>query len=231
MSPERPLSQELWEQIPAAVQDYICTLEAHVTVLEVAIQRLAATVQQLTERLQQDSRNSSRPPSSDPPQVQGRRPQRGPAGRQPGGQPGHEGHARALVPVAQVAAVVPVKPERCRRCQQPLQGEDPQPQRPQVTAIPPVKPGVTEYQWHQLRCSACGATTRAEGPSGVPLGGFGPRLQAITALCTGAYHLSTRTTQNVLEDWFGVALGLGTVANLEQATTQALVEPVAEARA
>ena len=230
MSPERPLSQELWEQIPAAVQDYICTLEAHVTVLEDAIQRLEATVQHLTERLQQDSRNSSRPPSSDPPQAQGRRP-RGPTGRQPGGQPGHEGHARALVPVEQVDAVVSVKPEHCRRCQQPLQGEDPQPQRHQVTEIPPVKPVVTEYQLHQLLCSACGAMTRAEVPSGVPLGGFGPRLQAITALCTGAYHLSKRTTQNVLEHLFGVALGLGTVANLEQATTQALAEPVAEARA
>jgi transposase len=56
-------------------------------------------------------------------------------------------------------------------------------------------------------------------------------VQAITALCTGAYHLSKRTTQSVLEDLFGVLLGLGTVANLEQATTQAVAEPVAEARA
>ena len=56
-------------------------------------------------------------------------------------------------------------------------------------------------------------------------------MQAITALCTGAYHLSKRTTQRVLEDVFGVSLGLGTVANLEQATVQAVAEPVAEARA
>ena len=56
-------------------------------------------------------------------------------------------------------------------------------------------------------------------------------MQAITALCTGAYHLSKRTTQTVLEDLFGVSMGLGTVANLEQAMVQALVEPVAEARA
>jgi transposase len=43
--------------------------------------------------------------------------------------------------------------------------------------------------------------------------------------------LSKRTTQNVLEDLFGVVLGLGTVASLEQATTQVLAEPMAEARA
>jgi transposase len=65
----------------------------------------------------------------------------------------------------------------------------------------------------------------------VPTGGFGPRVQAITALCPGAYHLSKRTTQSVLEDLCGVSLGLGTVATLEQATAQALATPVAEARA
>jgi transposase len=129
--------------------------------------------------------------------------------------------------VEEVAVIVPVKPERCRCCQQPLQGEDPQPQRHQVTEIPPVKPVVTEYQLHQLVCPVCGEATRAQLPLGVPTGGFGPRVQARAALCTGAYHLSKRTTQELLDDRFGVEAGLGTIANLEQATTQA----VAEARA
>src|SRR5262245_55377732 len=223
MNSEPLFSLELWERTPPEVQAYLRALEARVAVLE-------ATVQQLREQLQQDSRTSSRPPSSDPPQALAKRPRREPSGRRPGGQPGHEGHARGLVPGEQVDVVFPVKPARCRRCQQPLQGEDLQPQRHQVTEIPPVKPVVTEYQLHQLVCSACGAATRAEVPSGVPSGGFGPRLQAITALCTGAYHLSKRTTQSALEDLFGIQMGLGTIANLEQAAVQALAEPVAEAR-
>jgi len=192
---------------------------------------LEATVQQLQEPLQQNSRTSSRPPSSDSLEALAKRPRRAPTGRRPGGQPGHEGHARGLVSVEPVAVVVPVKPVRCRRCQQPLQGEDLQPQRPQVTEIPPVKPVITEYQVHQLVCSACGEATRAEVPPGVSTGGFGPRGQAILALCTGAYHLSQRTTHTVLEDLFGVSLGLGTIAHLEQVTTQAVAAPVAEARA
>jgi transposase len=56
-------------------------------------------------------------------------------------------------------------------------------------------------------------------------------VQAITALCTGAYQLSKRATQSVLEDLFGLPMSLGTLANLEQVTVQALAEPVAEARA
>jgi transposase len=214
----------MWARTPPEVQVYIRTLEARVVALE-------ATVQQLRERLQQDSRTSSRPPSSDPPQAKGKRRRCEPSGRRPGGQPGHEGQTRALVPVEQVDVVMPVKPERCLRCQHPLHGEDPQPQRHQVTEIPPVKPIVTEYQLHRLVCPACGEATRAEVPAGVPSGGFGPRVQAIVALCTGAYHLSKRTTQNALEDLFGVPLCVGTIANLEQATGQVLAEPVAEARA
>jgi transposase len=230
MNAERPFPPELWERIPAVVQDYICTLEARVTALETAVQRLEATVQQLMERLQQDSRTSSRPPSSDPPQALGRRPRREPSGLRPGGQPGHEGQARALVSLEQVDVVIPVKPERCARCQHPLHGEDDQPQRHQVTELPPVQPIVTEYQLHRLVCPVCGETTRAQLPAGVPTGGFGQRVQAIAALCTGAYHLSKRTTQCVMEDLFGVSISLGALVSLEQATARAVVGPVAEAR-
>ena len=224
MDSQIPFPPEIWERIPPEARAYIRALENRVAALE-------ATVQQLREQVQQTSRTSSRPPSSDPPQALGKRPRREPTGRRPGGPPGHEGQARALVPVEEVDVVVPVKPERCQHCQHLLQGEDPQPQRHQVTEIPPVKPVVTEYQWHRLVCPACGEATRAEVPSGVPTGGFGPRVQAITALCPGAYHLSNRTTQRALEDLFGVQMGLGTIATLEHATVQAVAEPVAEARA
>jgi len=105
---EPPFSPELWDQTPAAVQDYIRTLEARVTALEAIVQRLEATVQHLTERLPHDARTSSRPPSSDPPQATAKRPRREPSGRRPGGQPGHEGHTRGVVPVEAVDVVCPV---------------------------------------------------------------------------------------------------------------------------
>jgi transposase len=224
MDSQIPLPPEIWERTPPEAQAYIRALESRVAALE-------ATVQQLREQVQQTSRTSSRPPSSDPPQALGKRPRREPTGRHPGGQPGHEGQTRAVLPVEAVDVVVPVKPERCHHCQHLLWGEDPQPQRHQVTEIPPVQPVVTEYQLHRLVCPACGEETRADVPAGVPTGGFGPRVQAITALCTGAYHLSKRTAQRALADLFGVQMGLGTIANLEHATGQAVAEPMAEARA
>ena len=56
MTAERPFPPELWERIPAVVQDDICALDARVTALETVVQRVEATVQHLTARLPQDAR-------------------------------------------------------------------------------------------------------------------------------------------------------------------------------
>lgn len=222
MATQLPLPPEIWHRTPREAQEYILALEARVASLE-------ATVQELMERVQQDSRTSSRPPSSDPPERA--RPRRPPSGRRRGGQPGHLGQTRTLVPVEDVDVIIPLKPEQCARCQQPLAGDDPQPQRHQVLEVPPIKPVVTEYHWHQLVCPVCGTTTRAAWPDGVTTRVYGPRVQAITALCTGAYRLSKRTTQHLLHDFFGVPMSLGTISTLEAATVDAVAAPVEEARA
>jgi len=132
--------------------------------------------------------------------------------------------------VDEVDEVVVIKPAQCTHCQAPLSGDDPTPWRHQVNEIPPIKPVVTEYQWHQLVCVACGEVSRAPWPAGVPSGTYGPRVQATVALCTGAYRLSKRTTHQVMEEVFGVPMRVGTISPLEPATTEALAAPVEEAR-
>jgi len=188
----------------------------------------ARRIAALEARLAQTSQTSSRPPASDPPGTL--RPRRPPSGRRPGGQPGHPGRHRPLVPVAQVQAVHAVRPPRCGRCGRRLSGTDPTPHRHQVTEVPPITPVVTEYQLHTLVCR-CGATTRAALPAGVPTGAFGPRLQALAAVCTGVYRLSRRTTVGLFADCFGVDLALGSVTACEQAASRALAASVAAAHA
>jgi transposase len=133
--------------------------------------------------------------------------------------------------VEDVDEVVVLKPEQCRGCHAPLLGDDPSPFHHQVIEIPPIKPVITEYQWHQLVCPECGETTRAPWPADVPSGTYGPRVQATVALCTGSYRLSKRTTQQVLDDLFGVSMSVGTISQSEQATAEVLAAPVEEARA
>ena len=222
------LPPELWARTPPAIRAYIETLEGQVQTLTSMVHTLQEQVRTLEERLNQTSRNSSRPPSSDPPQPQ--RPRRPPGKRRRGGQPGHPGHTRPLVPVEEVDEVVALKPKQCRSCHAPLSGDDASPFRHQVIEIPPIKPVITEYQWHQLTCSECGETTRAPWPDGVPSGTYGPRIQATVALCTGVYRLSKRTTQQAMDEVFGVPMSVGTISQLEQATTAAVAAPVEEAR-
>jgi hypothetical protein len=133
--------------------------------------------------------------------------------------------------VEAVDVVVPVTPERWHPCQPPWPGAAPPPQRPQVTALPPVTPVVPASPRHRWLGPVCGAATRAAGPLGGPTGGVGPRVPATTALCPGASHLAQRTTHAWLDALVGGEVGLGTLGPLEQATPPAVAEPVAEARA
>ncbi len=215
------LPRDMWERTPPEAQAYIGALEARVAAL-------VAMVQALQEQLNQTSGNSSRPPSSDPPYYE--HPPRPRSKRRRGGQPGHPGSTRSLIPVEEVDAVVVLQPEQCMHCHASLSGDAPKPWRHQVIEMPPIKPVVTEYQWHQLVCAGCGEVTRARGPEGVPSGPYGPRVQATVALYTGSYRLSKRTTQHVMDEVFGVPMSVGTISQLEQATTAAVAAPVEEAR-
>jgi len=191
------------------------------------IATLERRIRELEARLARFSGNSSNPPSSDPPGAPPPAPPKR-KGRKRGGQPGHERHTRTLVPPEKVTRTHTVKPCTCRQCGGPLQGEDAEPYRHQVIEIPKVTATVDEYQLHTLICGGCGTSTRAAIPDGVPTGQFGPRLQAMVSLSSGDYQLSKRKIENMLEDFFGVEIALGTVANLEQATSEAIAAPVEE---
>src|SRR5579871_4551549 len=222
MSSVPPIPVELWDQIPPAAQAAILAL---VKQYEQRLQALQQQVEDLRQRLNQNSTNSSRPPSSDPPHVK-RRPPQPSSGRQKGGQPGHARQQRPLVPPEQVQQTIPVMPSACRKCGQALHGEDPQPRRHQVAETPPVQAEVTEYRLHRLTCTACGTRTCASLPAGVPTGAFGPRLQALLTLLAGGYRLGKRPIRQLAHDLFGLSIATGMVAKLERATADALQQPL-----
>src|SRR5262245_14720349 len=223
MMPVPPLPGELWEQIPPAAQAAITAL---IRQYEQRLQTLQHRMEDLEQRLGQNSTNSSRPPPTDAPTVK-RRPLQPPSGLKKGAQRGHPLQLRPLLPPDRT---VPCKPASCRRCGRPLHGDDPEPLRRQVIELPPPRPDVTEYQLHRLACRCCGITTCAALPAGVPAGGQGPRLQAVVALLTGAYRLSKRLVGELCIDVLGVPISAGQVCALEAETAAATDAVVQELR-
>jgi transposase len=214
-APPTGISSEDWAATPAAVRGLV--------------QALLARLVEVEARLKQTSQNSSKPPSSDPPSAKPRSAKE-PSGRKSGGQPGHEGHGRTLKPETEVDHFVEVRPESCGQCGTLLLGEDPEPERHQVTELPRITPIVTEYRRHRLWCGACGARTQAAWPATMPTGSFGPRVQATVGYLTGRIGASQREVQDILATVCQTEASVGGVGALEQAVSAALATPVVEAQ-
>src|SRR5260370_28091893 len=88
-------------------------LSARLEAQDAQLTALSERVEELEQRLKRDSRNSSLPPSHDPPWLGKRGRSRG-TGRKQGAQPGHVGHGRGLFESERVREVVDHWPARCR---------------------------------------------------------------------------------------------------------------------
>ncbi len=156
------------------------------------------TVQeQLLEKINQTSKNSSLPPSSDPPGVEKKRPIKK-SGKKRGGQPGHQGKSRELYPIEECSSVIEHHPKQCPSCGEALSGCDTNPYRHQIVEIPPISPIVVEHRLYQLTCISCGTKTRATLPEEVNPSGYGVRVVALVALLSGVYRNSQRMVQSAI---------------------------------
>jgi transposase len=195
--------------------------------LVAANERLEARVAELERRLNRSSRNSSLPPSQDPPSAPPRPRGKG-AGRKRGGQPGHEGRYRRLLPPAQVDEIVEHWPERCGSCAREFVEADrvaaAEPGRRQVAELPPIAVRVSEHRLHRVRCPGCAAITTAEPPA-ARRWAFGPRLQAAVVTLAVRNRVSRRDTTELARELFGVELSIGTVDAIVQRAGEALAAP------
>jgi transposase len=202
-------------------------LEQEVARQREEIAQLKALVEKLREELNRHSGNSSKPPSSDSPSQREKNRQkrkRRAAKRKRGGQPGHEGHSRALLSEDEVDVIEDHYPRECQGCWEMLpevpHGE---PRRFQVTELVG-KSGVlvTEHRCHRVRCS-CGHVTKASVAE-MPTSAFGPRLSATIAMLAGVFHLSRRQVKQLLWDLFGIDISVGSISNIEGRASR-LLEP------
>ncbi len=167
------------------------------------IASLTARLDELEDRLAKNSRNSSKPPSSDGIDKPKPKSLRGNSGKKPGGQKGHPGRTLSLVEDPE--HVVVHAPEECEGCGGTLAGvEASGHQRRQVVDVPPLALEVTEHRAQRKRCSGCGRSTTASFPTQVSAAvGYGPRIKALTVYLMNYQLLPYERTRELLSDLFG----------------------------
>jgi transposase len=218
----------------AAKDAIIAEQAARIAEQDRRIAALEKQVAQLLEQLGQNSRNSHKPPSTDTPEERQKRKNREKKARQArkrGGQPGHRGASRELLPPEKVSKFVDLFPTECENCWKPLpEMPDASATRYQQIEVPPLEPRTTEWRRHQVTCPCCGYKTRAayDGAQ-IPASPFGPRLMAIMALLTGVYHLGRRRAVELLSDIVGVRVSLGALSAVEERVSSAVQPCVDEA--
>jgi transposase len=189
--------------------------------LEGEVAELRVEVAELKRRLSQNSRNSSRPPSSDglakPPVKSLRRP----SGRKPGGQQGHPGGH--LQQVAVPDRVVDHVPLVCAGCHGDLAGGvDIGHRVRQVFDLPQIHLKVTEHRALTRRCG-CGHETPAQFPEAVNAPAvYGPRVRALGIYLVGYQHLPYARAAALMSDWLGAPVSTGTLVAFITAGAESL---------
>jgi transposase len=195
------------------------------------IQALTGRVDRLERELAKNSRNSSRPPSSDPPSA--RKPGRparpkGASGKSQGAQPGHEGKGRELLPTMAVDEVVVHWPAGCGcghvfcAAERVAVGD---PVRHQVEELPQISTIVVEHQCPRVRCPDCGRRERAELPTEIAASALGPRLQAAITVLSVRNRISRRDAVELVRELFGARVSTGSVDAVLARVGDALADP------
>lgn len=196
---------------------YHTGLEAVIALIEPLAQQNAALlrrVEELEARLNKDSHNSHKPPSSDgyskPARTQS---QRKKTGRRSGGQRGHVG--TTLEMVAHPDQVIEHRAERCRGCGAVLGDEESQVvERRQVFDLPPSEMEVTEHRSLRTRCVRCGCETAGAFPAQVsqPVQ-YGAGVKSLLVYWHTQQLLPLERSCAVMNDVLGVSPSEGTLVN------------------
>jgi transposase len=212
-------------------------LEALVAEQAARIAELEALVAELRARLDQNSRNSSKPPSSDGYAKQPveknknkKRSLRRRSGRKPGGQRGHEGHHLQRRENPDRTELHEVK--RCECCGRDLSvAPIEQSQCRQVFDLPEMPALECVEHWTQKRRCECGHLACSSFPAGVtaPVC-YGPRIRALGIYLVSYQHLPYERAAEILSDWAGTPISVATLQAFVAQGAEGLEEFLEEIR-
>lgn len=177
------------------------------------IAALVVRVAELEARLGKNSKNSSKPPSSDGLGKPAPKSLRKPSGRGPGKQQGGQGSR--LQPRAVPDEVRTHAPTGCNGCGADLAGAPVVGvETRQVFDLPVIELIAIEHRAQRRRCG-CGAVTRATFPTEATAPTcYGPGVAALAVYLLGRQHLPVERAAECMEEAFGAPVSTGWLSSL-----------------
>lgn len=179
--------------------------------LSAIIAELRKKVEELEARLNQNSSNSSKPPSSNPwikPKSL-----RESSGKKPGGQWGHKGHGLRLD--REPDEIIELRPTECEKCgadifDLPGSWFD---TRYKIDLV--IRPVIMQYKLHTTLCPNCGANTAAKFPDELTsTKQYGEGVRSIAVLLTQFANVSYDKTRAIFKTVFEIPLSTGTLVKM-----------------
>ena len=207
---------------PGATVSYIESLYDRIKGYEETLVRFEERIKNLELKINKDSQNSSKPPSSD----QTRRPNpkslREKSGKKSGGQKGHKG--TTLEMSSKPDKIKRYVVNRCEGCGKDLKSTKPEDiERRQVFEIPEIKIQITEHQSEIKRCSCCGTITKGKFPEEVSnVVQYGNRTKSIVTYLKDVQLLPYERITEIFDDIFGHKISEGTITNIEKRCYESL---------
>lgn len=207
-----------------AMDERTKVLEGQVEDLTNEVERLRLRVKELEGQASKNSKNSSKPPSSDG--LKKTTSLRVASGKKPGGQAGHAGKTLQQTDTPDIV-IQHALPERCDACQATLSNSDAQVhRRGQVFDIPAVRFEVVEYQTLRLRC-ACGRLHESEfSPEVCEVAQYGPNVRALAVHLTQGQLLPFARAGELIKDLYQLDISPATLVQWVHEAAQALAPTV-----
>ena len=204
----------------------IASLNETILQLNTIIESLNRQIQELQEKLNKNSRNSSKPPSSDGYAKPSPTSLRQKSGKKRGGQNGHNG--TCLSTLCDPDEIEQHMPGPCHGCPHYEQCKGTAciaESRSVIDAV--VKVTITEHQAMSVACPLCNQTLRGEFPANIrgPIQ-YGENLQALTISLNTAGALSINRIHEILSNVFDIPLSTGAISNIVHRFADKITEPV-----
>lgn len=201
-------------------------LTNQINTLNKTVEELTQTVKELNEKLHKNSKNSSKPPSSDGYKKPSPKSLRTSSGKKPGGQEGHEGSCLSVV--SEPDEVISHMPVTCDGC----------PNRNKCQSLAciaetrnvvdiNVAVNVTAHEALVVACPYTKETLKGTFPAGIkaPVQ-YGNNLSALVVALNTVGALSVNRTNEILSGVFNIPIATGTIVTMVNRCANAVTDTV-----